>query len=134
MSKFPSPFHLHDSGVMFEILLMVLGALVSGLWNTLGHPGAMLDAILAPFDSARWMRHNRYKVDRYYRRLTKGSLQSGLRSGLLAGDGNDTLAVELRQAARQKGPLHRLFDEFAVDGRAGRQGAYGHTCSSLYLC
>ncbi|OAA58009.1 hypothetical protein SPI_06894 [Niveomyces insectorum RCEF 264] len=107
---------------MLEVLLMVIGALVSGLWDARGHPGAMLDALLAPFSTARWTRHIRYKVDQYYRVLIRERLQSGLRTELLSGNGSDALVAELRQAARQKkGPLHRLFDEFAVNGRAGRR-------------
>lgn len=120
---------------MFPVLLMVLSVLASGLWAALGHPGAMLDAVLAPFSTARWQRLVRFKVARYYRSLTGARLQARLRSALLGSRGGpagrDALIAALQQAAQQKkGPLHRLFDAFAVGGRAGRRGAYscGEPC------
>lgn len=63
-----------------ETLLLILGATIAGLINGVqamyyGSLGAALDALLAPFNNERRMRHLSFKVDRYYQRLTRRELK-----------------------------------------------------------
>lgn len=66
-------------GLGMQGFLFGLGAtivvVIGGILATFGAPGAMFDALLAPFSSERWRRHLQYKIDRYFGGLTKSKSQ-----------------------------------------------------------
>lgn len=51
---------------------MAVDMLIGGIPATFGDPGAMSDALLAPFSSEHRRRHVKFKIDSYYQELTKG--------------------------------------------------------------
>lgn len=59
--------------------LMAAGAIVSGLFDTFGAPSAMLDAVFMPFSHKSASRHNQYKIDQFYKRLTRRESRLSLR-------------------------------------------------------
>lgn len=106
-------------------VLLPLGILLGGIWNTLGHPIATLHVLLALFDSRSFDRHQAFKIDRYYRSLTRESMSADLRAALVDKfyKPDDAIIHALDQAVSRwnprhrwdRGPLHALFGAFAVD-------------------